>query len=193
MYSDFVLDNACCETARDYIPDHLREKFRPTASIIVIQNGRVLLVQSSKDSTGRTWGLPQGGIKVEQVGSAVLRECNEELGISFDPIEINHLRVLGQRVNRLPPERKFQHEGKDKLLIFVVVSLDRMRRIRLNEENSNFALVADQYCFWNLMGDVQLRRPEKFRMTCAALNEAHRIGMLSWQCSDITEQLRLSA
>ena len=54
------------------------------ADIIIVHNGRVLLVQQRKPKVYGTWGFPGGHIEEgESADSAIEREVAEELGISI--------------------------------------------------------------------------------------------------------------
>lgn len=77
--------------------------YRVAARVLVVQDNKVLLVKEHEDDW---WALPGGGIDHgETVESAVLRELEEELGVSKDDIQSDfHIAYynIGSVVNAVP-------------------------------------------------------------------------------------------
>jgi 8-oxo-dGTP pyrophosphatase MutT (NUDIX family) len=76
--------------------------YRVSAKAVIIQDGKVLLVQENE----RWWSLPGGGIDHgETVSAALKRELEEELGVPPEEIHV-HAEVLqtvvGQIVDHIP-------------------------------------------------------------------------------------------
>lgn len=82
---------------------HQDKEYRPVAAgLITDQQGRVLFVQSAKNTDD--WGFPQGGVEPgEEVVDALLREINEEVGIL--PRELHVDAFLHTEDLDAPPER----------------------------------------------------------------------------------------
>lgn len=167
------------------IPANLLKQYRPTVSVLLIEGDQVLFVQSSKDPKRKTWTTPQGGInRFERIKEAVNRELCEELGITVAaamPV------MLGEYVNPLPPDRQSEHEAK--LMVCVAIRGRFPTAFRLNHENIDFKRVSDPFDLWNLMGDMERRRPAKFFGTFHAIEEAHRRGLLPWSCAEVLTQI----
>lgn len=78
--------------------------FNPTLSVVgccISHQNRILLLQrNSSCSQGSTWGVPAGKVESgETIHEAILREVNEETGISFSHHEVDY---CGQTWIRLP-------------------------------------------------------------------------------------------
>jgi 8-oxo-dGTP pyrophosphatase MutT (NUDIX family) len=77
--------------------------YRVAARVLVVQNGKVLLVRESDDDW---WALPGGGVDHgESIQSTLFREVEEELGVSAKKIssdfQIVHYNI-GNVVNGIP-------------------------------------------------------------------------------------------
>lgn len=175
-------------TLNGFINRTVRAKHRPTVSLVLIlPDSGVLLVQSAQDVTGQTWIFPQGGVGHETLDAAARREAKEELGLPAATLQKRH--VLGQKVNVLPPERK----ELDKLIIFVASRISSARLITLNDENTAHQSIHSPYELWSIMGDMSMRRPWKFLMTCAAINAAYEQGLIGWSCQEIMPDIMAAA
>lgn len=77
--------------------------YRVAARVLVISNDKVLLV---KETDGDWWALPGGGVDHgESVRSTVLREVEEELGVSTDKVSSDFKIVyynIGNVVDAVP-------------------------------------------------------------------------------------------
>ena len=146
------------------------------------------MVQPAKDSSGRSWRLPQGGIKPdESIITAARREVNEELGLPGGALKDCILLESGG-VNPLPAERK-QKGDKDKFLVFLAARVRHPERIELDtRENTAWQAAGNAGALYELMGDAASLRPEKFILTRNAINESCVLGFLSWSCNDIVSQ-----
>lgn len=172
--------------ADSFLDWDIRSEYRPTVSIALIERDEVVFVQSAKDAFGKTWILPQGGIdSFEYIYEAVEREVREELGFSLIRSKVD-MQVLGEYDNELPPER---HTSKPKKIYCVAVRGNFPYAFRLNGENNDVCRIGNPFALWQLMGDMQKRRPNKFWGTCNMLNEAHAKGLLSWSCHPILAAL----
>lgn len=146
---------------------------RLTVQMMLIVDGcQVLLVQSAKDRTGQTWGMPQGGVtsRDQCLMSATARECGEELGLMKTCLSYERARVLGEWINPLPRERG----GGAKHIVVLAVPAN-IHDVRLNEENSGFQLVDS---LSKLRACMKAARELKRVMTVAACHAARQEGML---------------
>lgn len=67
---------------------------RPVAGVVVVDAGRVLLVERATEPDFGTWGVPGGNIEYDEppdVGAA--RELEEETGVRVDPDDLELLRA----------------------------------------------------------------------------------------------------
>ncbi|MCR4261270.1 MAG: NUDIX hydrolase [Candidatus Colwellbacteria bacterium] len=75
---------------------HLRKllgKKRHTAHVVLVRQGKLLLVQEAVGGIRGLWGLPGGGIKRKETAEkAVIREAKEEVG--FDIELLKELAVI---------------------------------------------------------------------------------------------------
>lgn len=59
---------------------------------VIIQNGRILLVQRAREPMKGHWSIPGGLVEVgESLHTAVVREVMEETGLAVEPLELVEL------------------------------------------------------------------------------------------------------
>lgn len=79
-----------------YVRTMVRREF-PSAPLVgvgavIVQNGRVLLVQRAKEPAKGRWSIPGGLIEIgELLTEAVVREVREETGLVVEPFELIEL------------------------------------------------------------------------------------------------------
>lgn len=57
--------------------------------IVIVENGRVLLVQRGKEPGAGTWAFPGGRLELgETLAEAAVREAREETGLTVEPADI---------------------------------------------------------------------------------------------------------
>jgi 8-oxo-dGTP diphosphatase len=57
--------------------------------VVIVENGRVLLVQRSKDPGAGTWAFPGGRLELgETLAEAAVREAREETGLTVKPADV---------------------------------------------------------------------------------------------------------
>lgn len=152
---------------------------RPTVVCIAIRKGKqVLLAQSAKDPTGRTWGCPQGGVNSgERSRAAIAREMNEEVGLQLDDLTLRKAKKLHEFLNVLPPGRA----ESTKFLKFYPLQIHGSPQLVLNQkEVTAVKWVGDWSELWSTMGTVARKRPEKCLATWHALDLAIQDKLLAW-------------
>ena len=73
------------------VPDDRRYPKRPILGVgaIIIESGRVLLVERGREPMKGYWSLPGGALEVgESLAQAVRRETLEETGLEIEPISV---------------------------------------------------------------------------------------------------------
>jgi|GEM_PF-2121922 len=161
---------------------------RQTVAVLLIsERNRLYLVQSIKDNTRQTWGIPQGGIKSgETFLDALARESQEELGVVLTQQELKHATALGTFMNILPDERKKKkreigEDCRDKLLYFTAVNIDRYPCIELKKDEVNdFAKVDNWNSLWSIMAMVEKDRWQKCHAVWSAVEIAIDLNLLAW-------------
>lgn len=92
---------------RDYRRDMLQREFPASPLVgvgaVIVQGGRVLLVQRGTEPAKGRWSIPGGLIEVgEMLHEALVREVREETGLEVEPLELVELldRIFreGERV-----------------------------------------------------------------------------------------------
>jgi 8-oxo-dGTP diphosphatase len=87
------------------MPESIQREF-PKAPIVgvgavVVDDGRVLLVQRGREPLKGKWSLPGGMLEVgESLQQGVVREVEEETGLRVEPIELIELIELLDRIVR---------------------------------------------------------------------------------------------
>jgi len=99
------------------------DKFRLSSHAVIFnEDNRVLLLKSTYGD--KHWGLPGGGLDMgETIHEALVRECNEELGIE---VEIKYLSGV------------YYHKAYDSQAFIFRCELTDMALIRLSDEHSDF-------------------------------------------------------
>jgi len=159
----------------DVPPSSLYDSYRVTVGGVLITNKQgIILVQPSKGS-GTELILPQGGIKPgETFRKALNREVQEEL--PGTTLKQTMMVPLGHHVNKLPPER-----GKlDKYIFWFAAFIDASPQKVDQTENTSFCVVCRPD---ELQYAISGARPEKRQMILTVVEEARKIGMLTWQQS----------
>ena len=155
------------------------QDIRPTVSSLFCLNRKsVLLVQSAKDESGHTWGLPQGGIHPgESIWESLLRESMEELGICLDDDNRQNALPLAKFLNQLPSDRR----NKEKMIYFAGVPIFRYPCVTLNEnEITDFEWVKDWNHLWRMMGTLERERIDKCNAVWSAVEIAIDLNLLAW-------------
>lgn len=119
---------------------------------VVVEGGRVLLVQRGREPLKGHWSLPGGLIEVgESLQAAVIREVEEETGLLIEPIELIELL---DRIHRDGERVRYHYVIADYLCRVKVGALndgvlkaasdaDAVRWVERMEWNSHSALVVD--------------------------------------------------
>ncbi len=80
------------------IPDDRRYPHRPLVGVgaLIIEDGRILLVERGKDPLKGYWSLPGGLLEIgEKLDDAIRREVLEETGLIIEPL---HLHEIFERI-----------------------------------------------------------------------------------------------
>lgn len=57
--------------------------------VVIVENGRVLLVQRGKEPGAGTWAFPGGRLELgETLAEAAVREAREETGLTIEPADV---------------------------------------------------------------------------------------------------------
>jgi ADP-ribose pyrophosphatase YjhB (NUDIX family) len=114
---------------------------------IIVDQGRVLLVQRGKEPMKGRWTIPGGLIEIgEMLSEAVVRETLEETGLEVEPIELVELL---DRIHRQDGRVRYHYVIADYLCRLVGGALsaasdaDAVRWVERAEWNSHSALVLD--------------------------------------------------
>lgn len=148
----------------------------PTASVIVVDRfGRVLLGQSDKDPSGKTWGFPQRRFSSRDTAliRAVEKCCEQELSLTLQ--DIRSIKPIGEYCNRIAPERGFSAEAKQ--LAFVVVILQSGATPRPLHGLTKIEFTDNEQIFRNLMRELYLRNEMKYLAMAEAINCLHGQGI----------------
>ncbi|HEU4677326.1 MAG TPA: NUDIX hydrolase, partial [Candidatus Paceibacterota bacterium] len=162
---------------------------RPTIAGLIINGGAMLMVQPTKvrsEKEERQWIPPQGGVKFgadgdETLLTAALREFGEELGLTTEHLVPRKApELIGHCRNPIPAERGESFEFKR--IFFIVMHARSRDWVKLNGENRKYLWVDSGPYLLSLIGSMFERRETKFQAICAATVEAHKRGMLPWDC-----------
>ena len=114
---------------------------------VIVQAGRVLLVQRGTEPARGRWSIPGGLIEVgESLSDAVIREVREETGLQVEPLELVELL---DRIHRDGDRVRYHYVIADYLCrvaggtLHAASDADAVRWIERAEWNSHSALVLD--------------------------------------------------
>lgn len=114
---------------------------------VVVDNGRVLLVQRGREPLRGHWSLPGGLIEVgESLHAGVIREVLEETGLEVEPVELIELL---DRIHRDGERVRYHYVIADYLCRVTGGSLaaasdaDAVRWVERSEWNSHSVLLLD--------------------------------------------------
>jgi ADP-ribose pyrophosphatase YjhB (NUDIX family) len=114
---------------------------------VIVQNGRVLLVQRGREPMKGRWTIPGGLIEIgESLLEAVVRETREETGLEIEPIELVELL---DRIHREEGRVRYHYVIADYLCRVVGGTLAAaddaaaVRWVERAEWNSHSALAID--------------------------------------------------
>lgn len=97
----------------------------PIAAAVIVENGRVLLVQRRVKEGSLSWQFPAGAVEDgESPGEAAVRETREETGLT-----VAEVKVLGERI----------HPATGRMMIYVACDvLDGEACVADEDELANF-------------------------------------------------------
>jgi 8-oxo-dGTP diphosphatase len=114
---------------------------------VIVQEGRVLLVQRGREPMKGKWTIPGGLVEVgESLQEAVVRETREETGLEVEPVELVELL---DRIHREETRVRYHYVIADYLCRAVGGSLAAaddaaaVRWVERSEWNSHSALALD--------------------------------------------------
>lgn len=137
------------------MPEAIQREF-PKAPIVgvgavVVEGGRVLLVQRGREPLKGNWSLPGGMLEVgESLHQGVIREVGEETGLQVEPLEL--IELLDRIVREEGPDGervRFHYVIADYLCRVIGGSLraasdaEAVRWVEWAEWNSDSALALD--------------------------------------------------
>ena len=137
------------------MPEAIQREF-PKAPIVgvgavVVEGGRVLLVQRGREPLKGNWSLPGGMLEVgESLTQGVIREVGEETGLQVEPLEL--IELLDRIVREEGPDGervRFHYVIADYLCRVIGGSLraasdaEAVRWVERAEWNSHSALALD--------------------------------------------------
>jgi len=138
---------------------------------VVVQDGRVLLVQRGTEPSKGQWSIPGGLIDVgESLAAAVVREVREETGLLVEPIELIELL---DRIHRDGDRVRYHYVIADYLCralggtLLAASDAAGVRWVERAEWNSHSALHLDPVTVrvieagWQRARDRQLQTGEK--------------------------------
>ena len=114
---------------------------------VIVNQGRVLLVQRGREPLKGHWSLPGGLVEVgESLKTAVIREVEEETGLLVEPVELIELL---DRIHREGERIRYHYVIADYLCrvtggaLQAASDADEVRWVARAEWNSHSALVLD--------------------------------------------------
>ena len=114
---------------------------------VIVEQGRVLLVQRGKEPLKGHWTLPGGVLEVgESLADGVAREVFEETGLAVEPIELVELL---DRIHREKDRVRYHYVIADYLCrvtggeLLAASDADAVRWVERAEWNSHSALILD--------------------------------------------------
>jgi len=114
---------------------------------VVVESGRVLLVRRGQEPLKGRWSLPGGLLELgESIQDGVIREVEEETGLTVEPVELVELL---DRIHRENDRVRYHYVIADYLCRVIGGSLrassdaDEVRWVERAEWNSHSALVLD--------------------------------------------------
>ena len=114
---------------------------------MVVESGRVLLVRRGQEPLKGRWSLPGGLLELgESIQDGVIREVEEETGLTVEPVELVELL---DRIHRENDRVRYHYVIADYLCRVIGGSLrassdaDEVRWVERAEWNSHSALVLD--------------------------------------------------
>ena len=114
---------------------------------VIVEQGRVLLVQRGKEPLKGHWTLPGGVLEVgESLADGVAREVFEETGLAVEPIELVELL---DRIHREEDRVRYHYVIADYLCrvtggeLLAASDADAVRWVERAEWNSHSALILD--------------------------------------------------
>jgi ADP-ribose pyrophosphatase YjhB (NUDIX family) len=114
---------------------------------VIVEDGRVLLVQRGREPLKGQWSLPGGLIEIgESLHAGVIREVREETGLEVEPVELIELL---DRIHRDGDRVRFHYVIADYLCrvsggtLQAASDADAVRWVDRAQWNSHSALVLD--------------------------------------------------
>lgn len=115
---------------------------------VIVQEGRVLLVQRGREPLKGHWSLPGGMVELgESLLAGVIREVKEETGLLVEPVELIELL---DRIHRQGERVRYHYVIADYLCrvtggdLKAASDADAVRWVERAEWNSHSALVLDR-------------------------------------------------
>jgi putative (di)nucleoside polyphosphate hydrolase len=133
---------------KERIMKPLSQYFRAGVGAVIIDDGGRLLVLERSDILG-SWQLPQGGLEEgEEPSKAVLREINEETGISQNDLELID-KYPEPLVYELPPDARSRKTGRGQVQYWFL--------FRFKGDESDIDIISsDEFTAWRWMSVKQL-------------------------------------
>jgi 8-oxo-dGTP diphosphatase len=114
---------------------------------VIVQEGRVLLVQRGREPLKGRWSIPGGLIEIgEMLHEALVREVREETGLEVEPIELVELL---DRIHREGERVRYHYVIADYLcrvvggMLKAADDADAVRWVERAEWNSHSALMLE--------------------------------------------------
>lgn len=169
-------------TPHNVIPRRMYAVCRPTVSVVLVHNKKITLVQPSADTSGKTWILPQGGIKNDE---SILEATRRELGNELDVTIESEVAVLGKYLNKLPRHRN----EKPKVMIAVAARITSPV-LQVNEENRAAIWASDQHNVFYQIGHRMEERRDKVIGMLESIQRAYLLGWINWSCEETLDTVR---
>ena len=111
---------------------HAQKSYRPVQVFILYNNNRQFLVVQSPQEQ-HSWGFPQGGIlHTENLAENLIRELQEELGISHSELQHLTYNFYEGKVDFEPARRGERGFSAGKYYFFTVGKYERIGKITAN-------------------------------------------------------------